>query len=145
MKKIVFLLILSCFITNLSFASKFVNTRMLRTATSNTLISNYPIASGVTVTSDTIKQGNNEGFASLKLDVSGSVTTSVEVSLNGTNWYTPYTTDGSSLTSAGQIVSAQTADRWIIYTAKLAPYLRYVFVAGSNSTITAQHIHQEDN
>lgn len=138
-------LIFAIFFTQHAYASKLVNVRTLRAATNDMLISSYPIASGATVTSDSIRQSNNEGFANIDMSISGSVTISVQVSPDGVNFEDPYTTDGSTLTSAAQIASAVTADRWIIYTAKMAPYIRYKFVAGSASTITARHIHQEDN
>lgn len=120
-------------------------------ATSKTLtissvpISSYAIGSGLTVTSDSVYQSGNVGFASMILLVSGTVTVSQQVSQDASNWYTPYTTDGTSLTSSGGIVSSLNANRWIILPAKLSPYVRYIFASTGASTITAKTIWQDEN
>lgn len=102
-------------------------------------VSNYAVGSGVTVTSDSIYQTGNVGYGSMLLLVSGSVNASFQVSRDGSNWYTPYTTDGVSLTAAGSIVSTLTDDSWIVLPIRMAPYVRFVFQANSSSTISANY------
>lgn len=108
-------------------------------------INSYAIPSGATITSDSVYQAGNIGYGSLLTSVSGNVTISQQVSIDGTNWFTPYTTDGSTLTTAGTIASAVTADRWIILTAKLAPYVRFVYASSGASTITSKYVWQNND
>lgn len=109
---------------------------------SGTAISGTAVGSGVTVTSDSLYQTGNVGYSSMLLLVSGQVDISYQVSRDGSNWYTPYTTDGSSLTAVGGIASNVTADRWIVLPTRLAPYVRYIFAADSSSTISSNVIWQ---
>lgn len=102
-------------------------------------ISSYAIGSGLTVTSDSVYQTGNVGYGSMLLLVSGSVDASFQVSRDGSNWYTPYTTDGITLSAAGAIATAVSADRWIILPIKMAPYVRFIFSANSSSTISANY------
>lgn len=108
-------------------------------------ITDYVISSNATVTSDSLSQTGNVGFMSLLTKVSGSVTLSYQVSNDNSNWYTPYTTDGTTLTAAGTIASAVTADRWIILPARLSPWIRFIFASSGASTITSQATWQNDN
>lgn len=123
-------------------AGKQATTKLL--TASDQIISSYAISNGITVTTDSIYQPGNVGFSSMALDVSGNVAVSYQVSKDGTKWYSPYTTDGASLTDVSGIVTSVTADRWIILTAKLAPYVRYKFTSTGSSTITATLVWQDE-
>ncbi len=92
--------------------------------------------------SDKIKVQYNRGFAALLVNTSaGSLAITMEVSLNGDNWYTPYDTDGNNL---GTLENALTADKWIVFDPQLAGYIRFKFVlTGANSTVSAKYIQQE--
>lgn len=126
-----------------AFAGKRVTSKKL--LISGAPITDYAIGSGATVTTDSLYQSGNVGFTSLLTKVSGSVTISYQVSNDNSNWYTPYTTDGSSLTAAGAIASAITTDRWVILTAKLAPYVRFIYASSGSSTISSTAIWQDEN
>lgn len=97
------------------------------------------------VTTDMVSVGPNTGYATLVVDVTSGTIDSItyEVSFDGTNWYTPYTTDGTSLTSAGSVVTDNfTADRWIILTARLANYIRFTITPSGSTVIRADLIYQ---
>lgn len=126
-----------------AFAAKHPSSQLLYTG--GAAVSNYLITNGSTLTSDGVQQIGNIGFASMILNVSGNVSVSCEVSKDGSTWYTPYTTDGSSLTSTASIATSVTSNSWIILIAKLAPYIRYKFTANGDSTITATMVWQEEN
>lgn len=142
MKKIFLITLLLIAMSGQAFAMKKVTSQKLK-------ISGVPITdtviNGVTVTSDSVYQTGNVGFSALLTKVSGSINISYQVSNDNSNWYTPYTTDGSTLTSAGAIATAVTADRWIILTARMAPYIRFIFVSAGSSTISSTAIWQNDN
>lgn len=142
MKKFI-IIVLLLIIPSIAFAGKKATSKNL--TTSGVLISSYAISNGSTVTSDSIYQPGNVGFSSLVMNVSGNIAISYQVSKDNSNWFDPYTTDGASLTNVGAIVSSITADRWIILTAKLAPYIRYKFISTGSSTISANVIWQDEN
>lgn len=141
MRKIILILIFLA-ICNPAFAMKKATSQKLKI--SNAPITDY-VVSGTTVTSDSLYQTGNVGFTSLLVKVSGTISIAYQVSNDGSVWYTPYTTDGTTLTSAGAIATGVTADRWIILTAKLAPYIRFSFTSAGSSTISATAIWQNDN
>jgi hypothetical protein len=96
-------------------------------------------------TTEAIQVSNNTGFASLIIDVTSGTIDSItyEVSMDGTNWYTPYTTDGTTATTAGSITTADfTADRWIVLTARLANYVRFTITPSGSTVITASFVFQ---
>lgn len=96
-------------------------------------------------TTEAIQVSNNTGYMTLIVDVTSGTIDSItyEVSMDGTNWYTPYTTDGTSLTSAGSVVTDNfTADRWIVTTARLANYVRFTITPSGSTVITASIVFQ---
>lgn len=127
-------------------AGYMINSKNLVAASNDTVISTYPVGTS-TVTSKGVHQPNNEGYSNLLVVVpAGSVTVDIQVSQNGTTYYDPYTTDGSSLTDASQIVTGLTASRWITLSAKMAPYVRFVFTGASADTvISATYIYLEQD
>lgn len=98
--------------------------------------------SAATYYSDKIPVKFSTGNSSLLVKTSaGSLAITVELSLNGDDWYTPYDTDGNDL---GALVSALTADRWIVYNPQITLYKRFKFVLTvANSTVSARYIQQE--
>lgn len=118
---------------------------------SNDLISSYALTSGAAVQSKTIRVKDNIGFITLLVteDIAGGagdVDIYAEYSTDGTNWYRPYTSDmAGTITIEGNIVTAlQNVTRWIVFTARLAPYMRIVFDPDANSEVTAVIVYQED-
>lgn len=94
-----------------------------------------------TYTSTEIPVGHSQGFASLLVATTGgSLNISFQVSLDGSTFYTPYNTSGTSL---GSINTAVTSTAWIVFSPQLANYIRFVFVLTGNSTVSATYIQQE--
>lgn len=110
-----------------------------------TAVNAYVISSGATVTSDSLYQPGNLGFLSLATKVSGNVSISYQVSYDNVTWWTPYISSSGTLTSIGTIVSSITADSWIISTAVLAPYTRFIYASTGSSTITANALWQDES
>jgi len=92
--------------------------------------------------SDAIPFNFCNGFADLIVAMSaGSLAIEYELSNDGTNFWTPYDTDGTALNS---IATALTEDRWLSFAPRPAKYIRYKFVLTvSNATVTATHQHTE--
>jgi hypothetical protein len=110
-------------------------------------LNGYSIPNNNVVTSDSVYQSGNEGFLALatQIDASGAVGITYQVSYDNINWWTPYTTSGGTLTAAGTIATTMTANRWIISTAVLAPYMRFIYTATANSHITADTLWQDES
>src|SRR3990167_7056403 len=113
----------------ISSATNFINKTKLISDVDNTLIDDYVINSDVTVTTESVEQRNNNGFANLLITGIGDLDVSIETSIDGTNWYTPYTTDGTTLTAAGTIVDSWLTDKWIILTSRMADYVKFKFLS----------------
>lgn len=143
MKKLLFILLMSLLMINSAHAGMKATSKTLTIGGS--LVSAYAIGSGITVTSDAVYQSGNVGFSDLALNVSGNINVSTQVSKDGVTWWTPNVTDGTTLTSAGGVATAVTSDKWIVLTAKLAPYVRFVFASTGSSTITAAYLWQDQN
>lgn len=97
------------------------------------------------ITSDGIYQSGNLGFMSLVMKVSGNVAISYQLSFDNINWFTPNNTDGANLTAVGTIVSALTANAWIVLVAMLAHYVRFTFTPSGSSTISANALWQDES
>ena len=97
------------------------------------------------ITSDGVYQSGNLGFMSLVVNITGNVSISYQLSFDNINWFTPSTTDGTNLTSAGGIVTSLTTNAWIVLTAMLAPYVRFIFTPSGSSTITANTLWQDES
>jgi len=112
-------------------------------------IKSYALTSGTSVYSEPLQTRYMIGWQALNItDVGGSddIDINYEVSLDGKTWFTPQSTNGTSLTSLGSIVVALTADAWIDLSTRMvyAPWTRFQFDPDANSTITAQYCHQEE-
>lgn len=106
------------------------------------------LSNGTTYYTDPIQTKYSKGWSVLLVLLTGgsdSVTISLEVSDDGGTFYSPYTTDGSSLTDAGGIATSLTTSSWIDISSRvrLAPWCRFKIVAGANSTMTMKYSQQE--
>ena len=118
-----------------------------------TMMDNYKFVSGTVVTTDSVYMPGNTGFANLviathdTLNPSGfDVDISMEVSPDKVNWFTPKTTDGTSLTEVGAVATQVEADAWIILTSRLSKYTRFVFDPDKTCTTDSVYfMHLEDN
>lgn len=97
-------------------------------------------------TSAAFKTRDNVGFMTLVLDISGgAILVTHQVSLDGVTWYAPSTTDGTTLTSAPSVVSNLSTSSWIIMTARMAPFIRFIFSQVSGTpVITAKVVYQSE-
>lgn len=82
---------------------------------------------------DLIDVRNNRGFASLLIKSSASIDVSFEVSEDGVTFYDPKDTSGTSL---GAIQTAIASDKWVVFTARMANYIRFKLTINSNSTVS---------
>lgn len=105
----------------------------------------YAISSGATVTSDSVYQTGNLGFLAIVTQVNGTVGITYQVSYDNNTWWTPYTTSAGTLTAAGNIATSINANTWIISTAVLAPYMRFIYSSTGASTITADTLWQDES
>jgi hypothetical protein len=102
------------------------------------------------VYSEAIPVDHNVWFMALlvkedKSGGAGDVDISAEYSLDGTNFYTAYTTSSGVLTADTLLVEAlQNVTRWIIFTPRLAKYMRFKFDPDANSQVTADLLYQEE-
>lgn len=125
-----------------------VNTKIL-TSSTGSKIENLAIANGATVYSEIIPIKENVGFCVLtavedKSGGAGNVAITPEYSDDGTNFYENYSTSGGTATKDSAIISSlANTSRRITFTARLALFMRYKFVAAADSQITARHTHQE--
>lgn len=108
-------------------------------------LNNYVIPANNTVTSDSVYQIGTNGFLSLATWVVGNVSISYQISYDNINWWTPYTTNAGTLTSAGTIATSITGNRWIIATAIMAPYIRFNYSSTGTSTIDSLMLWQDQS
>ena len=142
-KTILMSLLLICLIMPTAYARKFVQINPM-VDSSGTALESYSMTNQVKVTTSGIDVEQNTGFNSILVLCSGDVDLSYQISMDNTNWYYPYTTDGSTLTSAATIATAITSNRWIVFPARLAKYIRFFFEPDSASTVSAYLIYQEE-
>lgn len=120
--------------------------------TSGTKISAYTLTSGAAVNTAAVPVEGNLGFATLVITENqgggtGDVDIYAEYSYDGTNFSRAYVSDMAGTTTIeGNIVTAlgNVTNRWIVFTARMAPYMRIVFDPDANSTITARLIFNRD-
>jgi hypothetical protein len=122
-----------------------VYTQVLNT-TGGDAITSLAVGSGVSIY--TQKVDTQRGIDSaLVLVIAGTISVTQEVSVNGTDFYTPYDLGGrvsmgnvgSALVTTGMYIALnQVASCPVI-----APYKRFVFQALSTSTISAYYLQQE--
>ncbi len=89
----------------------------------------------------------SNGYAGIVVTPSGGtalINIAYQVSLDGNNWFTASTTDGTTLTAVGAIASSVTASSWIVFTPRPAAFMRFSITATSTGTWTMQYLHQED-
>lgn len=132
-----------------AFAGKSINIQSLRV--SKAVIEDLSLTSGVVVTTDTVRMKGNVGFTSLlikedKAGGAGDVDIFAEYSLDKDNWYRAYTSNMSgAITQEGNIATTiQNSTRWIVFTPRMAPYMRLKFDPDADSQITATLIYQEE-
>ena len=95
-----------------------------------------------TYTSSGVNISNCSGFTSLIVYTSsGSIAVDYQVSLDNTNWFTPYDVDGSALNT---VYAAITDNIWIEFDPTLTKYIRFVFtLTVADSTVSAYILKQE--
>lgn len=140
--------ILTMFITQLSFAGQ--QTVVTKLKIGGTAVTDYALSNGVVSTTDSVRVRGNEGYASLvviedKAGGAGDVDIYAEYSLDGTTWYRPYVSDmAGTITIEGNIVTTLGNDtRWIVFTPRVAPYIRFKLDPDADSELTATLIHLE--
>lgn len=109
---------------------------------SGTAISSYAVVGSATTAAIPVR--DNVGYSSLVVDVTGGgVNITYQLSLDGTNWYTPYTTDGTTLTSTPSVVSNLTSTSWIVLPSRMAKFIRFnIYQASGSPTITLKYLYQ---
>jgi len=126
-----------------AFAGKTVNVRRL-TDWEGTTMTDYALINGNEITTESVKFNGAVGFASLLVTGTGDVDIDMELSADGTNFYDPYTTDGTTCDSVTSVMDSVTTDRWLVLTARLAPYIRFKIDPDAASTMTFTIIYQEE-
>ncbi len=114
--------------------------------TGGTAINSLAIGSGVSVY--TQKVDTQRGLDSaLVLVIAGTISVTQEVSIDGTNFYTPYDLGGrvsmgnvgSALVTTGMYIALNQIQSCPV----IAPYKRFIFQALSTSTLSAYYLQQE--
>lgn len=116
-----------------------------------TLFTDESMLTGVAEQSAAVKVRHNVGFATLLVTEdqsggAGDVDIYAEYSEDGTNWHRTYTSDMSgTITQEGNIATAvQNVTRRIVFTVRMANFIRIVFDPDANSEITATLTFLED-
>lgn len=148
MKKFLGLVLLILCLVSPAFASTSVQ---LLQDTSGTDIEDYSLTSGSAVQSAKIRVQDNAGFMTLlvtedKAGGTGDVDIYVEYSINSSDWHRAYTSNmAGTITIEGNIVTAlQNVSRYMIFTPRLAPYVRVVFDPDADSEVTAHLLYLSD-
>lgn len=144
MKKFIFGLFFCLFLFSfktLSFADV-IGARALHDSTNGRWVSLAMSSTTSTYTSSAIKLDRGDGFTSLLvLTSAGSLAITYEVSIDGTNFYTPKDVDGNAL---NVIASAMTANTWVEFDPTITLYIRFKFVVTvADSTVSAYLIYNE--
>ena len=113
--------------------------------TSGTAINSLAVGSGVSVYTQKVNTERGVDSA-LVLVIAGTISVTQEVSIDGTNFYTPYDlggrvslgTIGSALVTTGMYIALNQVSSPVF-----APYKRFVFQAISTSTLSAYYLQQE--
>lgn len=116
-----------------------------------TLFTDEDMSTGVAEQSTGVKVRHSVGFIVLivteeKAGGAGDVDIYAEYSDDNSTWYRAYTSDMAGvITVEGDIVTAlQNVTRWIVFTPRMANYIRIVFDPDADSQITASLIFLED-
>jgi len=132
----------------------------LKEYTTQSALLDYSLTSGAAKYSSTIDTQHNAGSAAIlitedKAGGAGDVDVSVEYSVDGSNWYTPYmpqlyasaTLDTSTGTiHEGGVLAEAIGNNtyWIKYNPEASRFLRYKFDPDADSEISATHIFVND-
>ena len=142
MKKFILAVALLFALIGVSHAS--VNSKhVILKDSAGTTMTDYTFSSAKTT--DKVFVANNTGYMTLLIDVTSGTIDSItyEFSMDGTNWYTPYTTDGTTATSSDTVVTADfTTDRWIRIAPFLGNYVRFTITPSGSTVISASLIYQ---
>lgn len=82
---------------------------------------------------DAIDTRNNRGYANLIILSTASIDVAQEVSEDGATFYDPKDTNGTSL---GAIQSGVASNKWVVFTSRMANYVRFKITINSNSTVS---------
>lgn len=96
-------------------------------------------------TTERVPVANNTGYMTLLIDVTSGTIDKIthEYSIDGTNWYFPYITDGTTATSSDTVTTADfTEDRWIRISPFLGNYVRFTITPSGSTVISASLIYQ---
>ncbi len=128
---------------------KVVNKKRLNTA-AGVAITALAMPSLTAVYSEAVPVDNNVGFMSLLIEEAhaggtGDIDISAQYSLDGTNFYTAYTTSAAALSADANIVDAlSNATRLIVFTPRLAKYMRLKMDPDADSVLTVDLMYQEE-
>lgn len=114
--------------------------------TGGSAINSLAVGSGVSIYTQKVNTERGKD-AALVLVIAGTISVTQEVSIDGSNFYTPYDlggrvsmgTVGSALVTTGMYIALNQAQSCPV----IAPFKRFVFQALSTSTISAYYLQQE--
>lgn len=137
MKKIIFLIIALLIYASSANAANITVSKIIPTI-SGTAVSGSSLVTGSSpYYTDAIDVRNNRGFSSIIILSSASIDVAFEVSEDGTTFYDPKDTSGTSL---GSIASAISTNQWRVFTARMANYIRFKITINSNSTVSLTYL-----
>jgi len=133
--------------------AKVVATQRLLADAAGTAMENYDLTNATAVYSETILIKDNAGLTAAllvtedKAGDGGDVDISAQYSIDGTNWYSAYTTAMAGTTTIeGDIVTAiGNTTEYIVYTTRVAVYMRFKFDPDADSEVTVYLVYQVDN
>lgn len=133
--------------------AKVIATQRLLDDEDGTVFTDYALTSATAVYSETILIKDNAlGTAAILVteDVTGDagdVDINAQYSIDGTNWYSAYTTAMAGTTTVeGNIVTALgNTTEYIVFTVRIGMYLRFKFDPDADSQVTVYFIYQTDN
>lgn len=140
MKKL-FLIIALCLFSQVAHAENIVVMSLTPT------ISGAPVSGSALVTgsspyyTDAIDVRSSTGYASLLVLTNASIDVAFEISEDGTNFYDPKDTSGNSL---GAMASTLSANRWIVFSPRLANYMRFKLTINSNATVSLKFLQSSE-
>lgn len=137
MKKFIVLILALLICTSSAHAANVTVNKIIPT------ISGAPVTATALVTgsspyyTDAIDVRNNRGFNTLLILTSASINVDLQVSEDGTNFYDPEDTSGTSL---GSIASTIATNKWRVFTARMANWIRFKLTINSNSTVSLTYL-----
>jgi len=151
MKKLLLALLMVAILAVTAHAKTFtVEEPKMEDTSGNLLSGTRDMGLGTVVYTKPVPVINNVGFATFLVTESqaggtGDMDISVEYSIDGVNFYTPYKTDmAGTVTADGNLITTlSNSTRWIYFAPRLAKFMRFKFDPDATSTITATLIYQE--